>query len=315
MGRGTTSIRGYSKVVGTTEADDSVLEACHKANDYDDPLIESIGPNCLDELKVIFRRTHFLLPIFPCLVLRFHFDLNNQLILNRNRAPNPSPCLIFYSLPLQSSYYYLSAMRGLPQTTQQMMQNSIGFKISFGSAIALCIITIVMACLLPYVNCSSSQPCPYYYSYYTDDCYRGNTPYCCNRRYSYCGDSSYCVPKPSYFRTCWGIALVMEICGGMTIFLAVVVFIMFCNFKRRASDPVFNPYLIRNQAQIIPSQHLHYPPPYIGSRPHNYINQPALRQEPTIQRDVSVPLLQNKAEVRDRRDEPSLLTDAEYHNV
>lgn len=130
------------------------------------------------------------------------------------------------------------------------MDNSTAFKASFGAAIGLCTVTIVLACLLPYVNCSPSMPCPYYYSYYTEDCFRGNVPYCCNRLYSFCGDSTYCITKPDYFKRCWGLALALDICGGMTVFLAVVVFIMFCNFRRRVNDPMFNPLLRRNLQSI-----------------------------------------------------------------
>ena len=187
-------------------------------------------------------------------------------------------------------------MRHLPLTTKQMMDSSFIFKLCFVSAIVLCTATIVLSCVLPYANCGSTQPCPNYYSYYTDDCFRGGDHYCCNYLYSYCGDPSYCITKPNYYKACWGIDLAIDCCGGATFFLAVAVFIMFCNFRRRTREPMYNPVLRQQGNPVNQAVHFSRPVPQVRDAV-VMVNEPRGASQQGVQ-------------FRRRGEEPSLLTEA-----
>jgi uncharacterized membrane protein len=161
---------------------------------------------------------------------------------------------------------------GVPLTTKEMMRKSPVFKFCFWGAVLLTIAVIVLGIVSGNVRCSEYRSCYWQYgnSYY-NECYNYGSTYCCMSSYSYCGDS-YCRYKYSYTTPCMGVFIALWICSGLAFFLAVTVLIMFCNFRRRARDPIFNAGA--NYVQVVNDQNLAYNP--------NYQQQPIYYAQPQV---------------------------------
>lgn len=128
-----------------------------------------------------------------------------------------------------------------PMTLKQMMDSSIVFKVCFWGDILAIILVGIVSILVNTVNCNTPHSCSYWYSFYTIQCSKNGNDYCCSPSSSYCGDYN-CFSKPiDYFQPCVGFILLTWIGSALVVFLTVAVFIMFCNFRNRARNPLFNP--------------------------------------------------------------------------
>jgi hypothetical protein len=163
---------------------------------------------------------------------------------------------------------------GAPPTLKQMMSQSPAFKCLFATSIVLVLTVIVLGIVAPNVSCRDDYSCYWWYgSSYSIECSYYDQPYCCKSGYySRCGDS-YCVYKPSsYGSGCSGVFIAMWVCTALAIFLAVVVLIMFCQFRKRARNPVLNPGA--NYVQVNDQNYLYNPnyqqQPHYHAQPNNY---------------------------------------------
>jgi len=117
-------------------------------------------------------------------------------------------------------------------TTKQLMDKSKCFTFLFWGAIVVFSVAIILNIIWPFTSCNNvtNYSCSYYYYYNTYECISYGTHYCCQSGYSYCG-SSYCYIKPAYYRPCMGVMIAAWCLYGLAFFMAITVFIMFCNLR------------------------------------------------------------------------------------
>lgn len=142
-------------------------------------------------------------------------------------------------------------------TTKQLMDQSKLFRFLFWGSILLVATGVIFSIVFPFSKCAQYNyyySCSWYYSSYSYECYTNGMAYCCQSGYGYCG-SSYCMPKPFYYRPCVWMIIAGGSMMGVGFFLSIFVFVMFCNFRNkvRRGEYVGMPYL-----QPI---YIHYPVP------------------------------------------------------
>jgi hypothetical protein len=152
---------------------------------------------------------------------------------------------------------------------RQMMAHSSCFKCSLVLGILMIVSVVVLNIVWDSITCVEDYSCEWWYPGQNQvDCYYYGD-YCCPYNvYANC-DSRYCSIKPIYVNlSCVVIFIAMLICSGLAFFLTITVLIMFCQFRRRARDPIFNqagygrlndPNLYQPQPQYYPNQN-NYPP-------------------------------------------------------
>jgi ABC-type lipoprotein release transport system permease subunit len=117
-------------------------------------------------------------------------------------------------------------------TTKQLMDQSKLFRFLFWGSIACICIGTISFIIFPFTDCSY-RSCAWSYPSAPYECKAYGSSYCCSS-YQYCGDYRYCWPRPIYPCIGWMIAGSTLIALGFLF--AIVVFIMFCNFRNRIKN-------------------------------------------------------------------------------
>jgi len=149
----------------------------------------------------------------------------------------------------------------LRMTTKQLMDQSKCFTFMFWGAIATLLAAVILTVIWPFTSCmeTSIYSCSslYPYPYVPNECISYGTHYCCPNSYSYCG-SSQCYVKPSFPTMCIGVIIAAWCLYSITFFMAIFVFIMFCNLRNKARIGVYsdnngitNPLMYNNNPQLI----------------------------------------------------------------
>jgi len=141
------------------------------------------------------------------------------------------------------------------QTTKQMMETSLPFKILFIGTIAMFTAAIILSIVFPLTKCNETatygyHSCSWYFgSNYYYQCYSGSSLYCCTYGFYSCGDQN-CRIKPTGL--CWGIIIAAWALYGLSFFGAIAVFVIFRHFRQRSRDGAYINILSANVARIAP---------------------------------------------------------------
>lgn len=152
------------------------------------------------------------------------------------------------------------------------MDKSVPFRFLFWGTIVLFTAAIILSIIFPFTNCYNSSyyySCSWYNSYYYYECSTGYSTYCCSTSsYSYCGNSSYCIPKPNYYnygRPCMGFIIAAWVLYGVSFLMAIGVFIMFCQLRDRVRQGAYANLAVNPGNVIVNNQPNYQPPPIYGN--------------------------------------------------
>lgn len=151
-------------------------------------------------------------------------------------------------------------------TTKQLMDQSKCFRLLFWGSIFFISVGVILCIIFPFTSCSryNYNSCAWYYYAYPNECTSYSVTYCCQNGYSSCG-GYYCIEKPLRYSACAGVIIAGGSLTGVGFFLAIFVFIMFCNFRGK----------IRNGAYLGMAQPIQ-PNAYQGAYNPNYAPNPVI---------------------------------------
>lgn len=125
-------------------------------------------------------------------------------------------------------------------TTKQLMDQSKCFRLIFWGSIFFISVGVLLMIIFPFTTCSrySYYSCSWYYYNYPNECTSFAVTYCCQSGYGSCG-SYYCIEKPLLYRACDWVIITGGSMMGVGFFLAIFVFIMFCNFRGKIKNGAY----------------------------------------------------------------------------
>jgi hypothetical protein len=183
-------------------------------------------------------------------------------------------------------------------TTKQLIDQSKCFRFLFWGSILLVCIGILLMIIFPFTSCSrpSYYSCSWYFPNYYNECTSYGVKYCCPSGYTYCG-SGYCATKPLLYRACDAVIITGGSIMGVGFFLAIFVFVMFCNFRSKIKNAGYlgvqflPPQGVYNPGQLAFNQPAQaYNPPVIIYSDQSYQQpQPQQQQQPQGQAGYSAP--------------------------